>query len=140
MSKEFKSAANNFSILSTATNNFSDENLFTEGALGKNLVIKYNAAEEELDKMIGPSLRKQMATEAFMRRFKDLAYECLKQQLVQRPTMDQIVKELEGVSWEHAELGETVVLLRTPSLPWNTDDVNGVPQEREDVWTEGDSI
>ncbi|KAM0038441.1 hypothetical protein Hdeb2414_s0013g00414841 [Helianthus debilis subsp. tardiflorus] len=39
--------------------------------------------------------------------FTNIAYKCLNQQHVQRPTMDEIVKELEEVlelHWEHADL------------------------------------
>ncbi|KAI3797955.1 hypothetical protein L1987_33220 [Smallanthus sonchifolius] len=102
-----------FEDILSATNNFSDENLVAEDALGKvykgqlleydNLLnvairrrpmITNEGVQEELDKIIDPNLRKQMDTES-LALFTNIAHNCLKQQLVYRPTMDHIVKELE---------------------------------------------
>ncbi|KAD7478278.1 hypothetical protein E3N88_01414 [Mikania micrantha] len=69
-------------------------------------MITNYGVQEELDKIINPNLRKQMDIES-LALFKNIAYNCLNQQLVQRPTMDQIVKELEDVldlQWKHANL------------------------------------
>ncbi|XP_076910821.1 receptor-like protein kinase FERONIA [Bidens hawaiensis] len=66
--------------------------------------------EEELDEIIDPSLKKQMDTQS-LSRFKELAYKCLNQQLMQRPTMDQIVIELKEVlelQWKHENLEHSV--------------------------------
>ncbi|XP_076912925.1 putative receptor-like protein kinase At5g59700 [Bidens hawaiensis] len=64
-------------------------------------MITNDVVQEELDKIIDPHLRKQIDT-ASLRRFIDLAHKCLKQQLMQRPTMDRIMKELEEVLELHA--------------------------------------
>ncbi|KAD7477847.1 hypothetical protein E3N88_00983 [Mikania micrantha] len=137
----------------SATNNFSDENLIAEGALGKvykgqllqsgnsmNVAIrrfdcKYGkgdelqmeismlkslkhkniasvfkrfdeSVQEEVDQIIDPKLRKQMDSQS-LALFTNIANNCLRQYIVQRPTMDQIVKELEDVlelQLKHANL------------------------------------
>ncbi|KAK1410896.1 hypothetical protein QVD17_37438 [Tagetes erecta] len=114
--QEFKSATNKFSTILRATNKFSDENLITEGALGKlykgqflwngNLmnftvrrrpVVTNDGVQEELDEIMDPNLREQMDTKSLIK-FKGLAYKCLNQEPLERPTMDHIVKELEDTS------------------------------------------
>ncbi|KAF5776014.1 putative phospholipase D, protein kinase RLK-Pelle-LRR-I-1 family [Helianthus annuus] len=55
-----------------------------------NMTPKYD--EEPVDR----NLRKQLDMES-LRQYKDLAWKCLNQQPVNRPTMDQIVKELKEV-------------------------------------------
>ncbi|KAK1410892.1 hypothetical protein QVD17_37434 [Tagetes erecta] len=91
------------------TNNMTPESdvysfgvLLLEILCGKKLVIT-NVDPEELDRIIDPNLREQMDTE-WLRKFKDLAFECLNRRSMQQPTMDEIVKELEEVlhlQWEH---------------------------------------
>ncbi|KAL8193829.1 hypothetical protein R6Q57_026071 [Mikania cordata] len=74
-------------------------------------MITNDAIEEELDEIIDPNLRKEMSTQS-LALFKKIAYDCINQQLVQRPTMDQIVKELEEVlelQWKHENLGLSMV-------------------------------
>ncbi|KAK1410915.1 hypothetical protein QVD17_37457 [Tagetes erecta] len=110
----------------SATNNFSNENLIAKGALGnvykgrwyKNLtnvvvqrkpMITDDGVMEEVDKIVDPNLQKQMDTEV-LALYKNILYNCLNQECVQRPTMDQIVKELEEVlelQWKHANLEQT---------------------------------
>ncbi|KAK9062342.1 hypothetical protein SSX86_019528 [Deinandra increscens subsp. villosa] len=71
---------------------------------GRKPVITNDGVNEEVEEMIDPNLRKQMDTQTFTL-FTSIAYKCLNQQPVQRPTMDHIVKELEEVlelQWEHA--------------------------------------
>ncbi|KAL8193832.1 hypothetical protein R6Q57_026074 [Mikania cordata] len=80
--------------------------LLFEVICGRKPLITNYGVQEELDKIINPNLRKQMDIES-LALFKNIAYNCLNQQLVQRPTMDQIVKELEDVldlQWKHANL------------------------------------
>ncbi|KAL8246503.1 hypothetical protein R6Q59_007719 [Mikania micrantha] len=80
--------------------------LLFEVICGRKPMITNYGVQEELDKIINPNLRKQMDIES-LALFKNIAYNCLNQQLVQRPTMDQIVKELEDVldlQWKHANL------------------------------------
>ncbi|KAL8246284.1 hypothetical protein R6Q59_007500 [Mikania micrantha] len=105
-----------------ATNNFSDEYLIAEGALGKvykgqllplgnsmnvairrfdllfgrKPIITNEGVQEELDQIIDSELRKQMDAQS-LALFTNIANNCLKEHLVQRPTMDQIVKELESM-------------------------------------------
>ncbi|KAK9048136.1 hypothetical protein SSX86_032901 [Deinandra increscens subsp. villosa] len=77
--------------------------LLLEILCGRKPVITNDGVEEDLEEIIDPNLRKQLDTETFTR-FTSIAYKCLNQQPVQRPTMDQIVKELEEVvdlQWEH---------------------------------------
>ncbi|MFS8008595.1 putative protein kinase RLK-Pelle-CR4L family [Helianthus anomalus] len=84
--------------------------LLLEVLCGRKPVITNYGVEEELDDIIDPDLRKQMDTQS-LRRFKEFAYKCLNQQHVQRPTMDEIVKELEevvGLQWEHADLEHSI--------------------------------
>ncbi|KAI7729553.1 hypothetical protein M8C21_026418, partial [Ambrosia artemisiifolia] len=64
--------------------------LLFEVLYGRKAMITNDGIQEE---QIDPNLMKQMDTES-LRQFKDLACNCLNQQLVQRPTMDQIVNEL----------------------------------------------
>ncbi|MFS8006173.1 putative protein kinase RLK-Pelle-CR4L family [Helianthus anomalus] len=59
-------------------------------------MITYDVVHEEPDKTIDPNLRKQIHTES-LSLFKKIAYKCLNRQPVQRPTMDQIVKELDDM-------------------------------------------
>ncbi|KAI7758224.1 hypothetical protein M8C21_018746, partial [Ambrosia artemisiifolia] len=84
--------------------------LMLEVLCGRKPMITSYGVEEDLDDIIDPNLRKHMDTQS-LSRFKELAYKCLKQQLVQRPTMDQIVKELTEVlelQREHANLGYSI--------------------------------
>ncbi|KAI3795942.1 hypothetical protein L1987_38603 [Smallanthus sonchifolius] len=96
----------------SATNNFSDENLIAEVLCGRRPMITNEGVQEELDKIIDPNLRKQMDTES-LALFTNIAHNCLRQQLVHRPTMDHIVKELEEVlelKWKHdANLEHSIV-------------------------------
>ncbi|KAI7738245.1 hypothetical protein M8C21_009776, partial [Ambrosia artemisiifolia] len=106
--------------------------LLLEVICGRKPLITNDGIQEELDEIIDPNLRKQMDSQT-LAHFTNIAYKCLSQQHVQRPTMDQVVKDLEEVMelhWEHADLkeqhskaadeatssnnlkGETVVLLR----------------------------
>ncbi|KAM0038468.1 putative protein kinase RLK-Pelle-CR4L family [Helianthus debilis subsp. tardiflorus] len=85
--------------------------LLLEVLCGRKPLITNEGVEEELEEIIDPNLRKQMDTQT-MTLFTNIAYKCLKQQYVQRPTMDQIVKELEEVlelQWERADLKEQSV-------------------------------
>ncbi|MFS8008998.1 putative protein kinase RLK-Pelle-CrRLK1L-1 family [Helianthus anomalus] len=62
-----------------------------------------------IDEIIAPYLTKQANAQS-LALFKGITYNCLNRQLVQRPTMDQIVKELEDVlefQWKHANLVRT---------------------------------
>lgn len=80
--------------------------LLFEVLCGRKPLIRDDGVKEELDEMIDPNLRKQMDTQS-LSVFSKTAYNCLNQQLVQRPTMDQIVKELEDVlelQWKHENL------------------------------------
>ncbi|KAF5768415.1 putative protein kinase RLK-Pelle-CR4L family [Helianthus annuus] len=89
--------------------------LLLEVLCGRKRVFTNDVVEEELEEIIDPNLRKQMDTQTMVL-FTNIAYKCLKQQYVQRPTMDQIVKELEEVlqlqwelQWEHADMKEHLV-------------------------------
>ncbi|KAI7742239.1 hypothetical protein M8C21_033972, partial [Ambrosia artemisiifolia] len=80
--------------------------LLLEVLCGRKPMITNDGVHEELDEIIDPNLRKQMDTHS-LALFTNLAYNCLNQQHVQRPTMDQIVKELEEVlelQLKHANL------------------------------------
>ncbi|KAM0006009.1 putative protein kinase RLK-Pelle-LRR-I-1 family [Helianthus debilis subsp. tardiflorus] len=69
-------------------------------------LITNAGVDEELEEIIDPNLRKQVSAQT-LALFTNIAYKCLSQQPMQRPTMDQIVKELEEVlelHWEHADL------------------------------------
>ncbi|KAJ0463925.1 putative protein kinase RLK-Pelle-LRR-I-1 family [Helianthus annuus] len=80
--------------------------LMLEVLCGRKPVITNAGVDEELAEIIDPNLRKQMSAQT-LALFTNIAYKCLNQQHVQRPTMDQIVKELEEVlelHWEHADL------------------------------------
>ncbi|KAJ0703112.1 putative protein kinase RLK-Pelle-SD-2b family [Helianthus annuus] len=89
--------------------------LLLEVLCGRKRVFTNDGVEEELEEIIDPNLRKQMDTQT-MALFTNIAYKCLKREYVQRPTMDQIVKELEEVlqlqwelQWEYADLKEHLV-------------------------------
>ncbi|KAJ0800934.1 putative protein kinase RLK-Pelle-LRR-VIII-1 family [Helianthus annuus] len=56
---------------------------------------RYDCITENLDEIIDPNLRKQMDTQS-LTIFLKVAYNCLNKACVQRPSMDQIVKELEN--------------------------------------------
>ncbi|KAL8238398.1 hypothetical protein R6Q59_014965 [Mikania micrantha] len=81
---------------------------------GRKLMIGNDGIEE----LIVPNLRKQM-DKYLLRQIKDLAYKCVDQQLVNRPTMDHIVEKLEEVlelqrkntNFEHSQADED-----TPSI------------------------
>ncbi|KAK9074182.1 hypothetical protein SSX86_006779 [Deinandra increscens subsp. villosa] len=82
--------------------------LLLEVLCGRKPLITNDGVEEDLEEIMDPKLRRQMDTQTFTR-FTSIAYKCLNQQPVMRPTMDQIVKELEEVfelQWEHADLWE----------------------------------
>ncbi|MFS7909288.1 putative protein kinase RLK-Pelle-CR4L family [Helianthus anomalus] len=68
--------------------------LMFEILCGRKPVIREDVVEEEVDDIIDPSLRKQIDTQSLIS-FLNIAETCLKKELVERPTMDQIVKELE---------------------------------------------
>ncbi|KAL8249415.1 hypothetical protein R6Q59_006283 [Mikania micrantha] len=77
--------------------------LLLEVLCGRKPMITNDGVEDDLDKFISPDLRKQMNIES-MAYFKNIALKCLNQEHVQRPTMDQIVKELTEVleyQWNH---------------------------------------
>nr|XP_043631282.1 uncharacterized protein LOC122602754 isoform X2 [Erigeron canadensis] len=77
--------------------------LLFEVLCGKKPMIEGNRVKEELDEIIDPNLKKQM-DEQSLTLFLKIAYKCLNQQLMERPTMDQIVKELEEaleLQWKH---------------------------------------
>ncbi|KAF5768771.1 putative protein kinase RLK-Pelle-L-LEC family transcription factor bHLH family [Helianthus annuus] len=82
--------------------------LLLEVLCGRKPVITNDGVQEELYQIIDPYLRKQMDSQT-LAHFTNIAYKCLNQQHVQRPTMDQIVKDLEEVlelHWKHADLNE----------------------------------
>nr|XP_043633799.1 uncharacterized protein LOC122605002 [Erigeron canadensis] len=70
--------------------------LLLEVLCGKKTSVKDNGDKEKLDEIIDPNLKRQMDTQS-LTLFLNIAQNCLNQQLVERPTMDQIVKELEEV-------------------------------------------
>ncbi|KAD3337691.1 hypothetical protein E3N88_33211 [Mikania micrantha] len=85
---------------------------------GRKPVIETHGIKEEVDDIIDPILRKQMGTQS-LAVFTKITYNCLNQQLVQRPTMDQIVKELEDVlelQWKHENLEHSTVADEGTSL------------------------
>ncbi|KAI3796910.1 hypothetical protein L1987_39597 [Smallanthus sonchifolius] len=84
--------------------------LLFEVLCGRKPLITNEGVEEELDKIIDPKLRKQIDTES-LALFTNIAHNCLKQQLVHRPTMDHIVKQLEEVlelQCKHANLEPSI--------------------------------
>ncbi|KAJ0702798.1 putative protein kinase CAMK-CAMKL-CHK1 family [Helianthus annuus] len=84
--------------------------LLFEVLCGRKPTITNEGVQDELDKIINPNLRKQMDTQS-LELFTDITYKCLNQQLVQRPTMDHIVKELEEVlelQLKHANLEHSI--------------------------------
>ncbi|MFS7986499.1 putative protein kinase RLK-Pelle-LRR-I-1 family [Helianthus anomalus] len=70
--------------------------LLFEVLCGRKPIFTNDGVLEEPDKFIDPSLRKQMDTESLVL-FKKIFSKCLNQHSVERPTMDQIVKELDDV-------------------------------------------
>ncbi|MFS8008573.1 putative protein kinase RLK-Pelle-CR4L family [Helianthus anomalus] len=81
--------------------------LLLEVLCGRKPMITNYGVEEELDEIIDPKLRKQMGAQT-LALFTNIAYNCLNQNHARRPTMDQIVKELEEVldlQWQHENLG-----------------------------------
>ncbi|XP_076890688.1 receptor-like protein kinase HERK 1 [Bidens hawaiensis] len=77
--------------------------LLLEVLCGKKPKITNDGLDEEPEGIIDPNLRKQMDTQT-LTLFTSIAYKCLNQQPAQRPTMDQIVRELNEVlelQWEH---------------------------------------
>ncbi|KAJ0628685.1 putative protein kinase RLK-Pelle-LRR-I-1 family [Helianthus annuus] len=68
--------------------------LMFEILCGRKPVIREDVVEEKVDDIIDPNLRKQIDTQSLIS-FLNIAETCLKKELVERPTMDQIVKELE---------------------------------------------
>ncbi|KAL8214566.1 hypothetical protein R6Q57_004015 [Mikania cordata] len=92
--------------------------LLFEVICGRKPVIETHRIKEEVDDIIHPTLRKQMDTQS-LAVFTKITYNCLNQQLVQRPTMDQIVKELEDVlelQWKHENLEHSTVADEGTSL------------------------
>ncbi|KAF5768080.1 putative protein kinase CAMK-CAMKL-CHK1 family [Helianthus annuus] len=84
--------------------------LLFEVLCGRKPTITNDGVQDELDKIINPDLRKQMDPQS-LELFTDITYKCLNQQLVQRPTMDHIVKELEEVlelQLKHANLEHSI--------------------------------
>ncbi|KAM0038405.1 putative protein kinase RLK-Pelle-CR4L family [Helianthus debilis subsp. tardiflorus] len=78
--------------------------LLLEVLCGRKSIITNDGIEEELDEIIDPNLRKQMDIHS-LALFKNIVNKCFNQQLMQRPTMDQIVKDLEEVlelQWKHS--------------------------------------
>ncbi|KAM0005572.1 putative protein kinase RLK-Pelle-CrRLK1L-1 family [Helianthus debilis subsp. tardiflorus] len=91
--------------------------ILLEVLCGRKPLITNHGVEEELDEIIDPNLRRQMDTQT-LAHFTNIAFNCLNQQPVQRPTMDQIVKELEEVSelqWKHVDLHSKAADEGTPS-------------------------
>ncbi|KAM0053689.1 putative protein kinase RLK-Pelle-LRR-IV family [Helianthus debilis subsp. tardiflorus] len=68
--------------------------LMFEILCGRKPMIREDVVEEKVDDIIDPNLRKQIDTQSLIS-FLNIAETCLKKELVERPTMDQIVKELE---------------------------------------------
>ncbi|KAL8201795.1 hypothetical protein R6Q57_010942 [Mikania cordata] len=84
--------------------------LLFEVLCGKKPMITNEGVQEEVDQIIDPKLRKQMDSQS-LALFTNIANNCLNQYLVQRPTMDQIVKELEDVfelQLKHANLEHSI--------------------------------
>ncbi|KAJ0736309.1 putative protein kinase RLK-Pelle-LRR-I-1 family [Helianthus annuus] len=83
--------------------------LLFEVACGKKPMFGDHGVNEELEDIIDPKLRKQMDEQSLVN-FTKITYNCLKENPVQRPTVDQIVKELEDVlelQWKHENLGHS---------------------------------
>ncbi|KAL8201796.1 hypothetical protein R6Q57_010943 [Mikania cordata] len=70
--------------------------LLLEVLCGRKPIITNEGVQEELDQIIDSELRKQTDAQS-LALFTKIANNCLKKHLVQRPTMDQIVKELEAM-------------------------------------------
>ncbi|KAD7478275.1 hypothetical protein E3N88_01411 [Mikania micrantha] len=68
--------------------------LMLEVLCGRKPKITNEGVEEDIDEVIDPHLKKQMDTLS-LTLFSSIAYNCLNHEHVQRPTMDQIIKELE---------------------------------------------
>ncbi|KAL8246286.1 hypothetical protein R6Q59_007502 [Mikania micrantha] len=84
--------------------------LLFEVLCGRKPVITNEGVQEEVDQIIDPKLRKQMDSQS-LALFTNIANNCLRQYIVQRPTMDQIVKELEDVlelQLKHANLEHSI--------------------------------
>ncbi|KAM0037941.1 putative protein kinase CAMK-CAMKL-CHK1 family [Helianthus debilis subsp. tardiflorus] len=83
--------------------------LLFEVLCGRKPMITNEGVEEIVDTIIDPNLRKQM-DEQSLALFTNIAYKCLNQQLVQRPSMDHIVKELEVLELQlkHANLERSI--------------------------------
>nr|XP_043634488.1 uncharacterized protein LOC122605592 [Erigeron canadensis] len=80
--------------------------LLFEVLCGKKPLVEDNEVKEDLDEIIDPNLKKQMDAQS-LTLFLKIAYSCLNHQLMERPTMDQIVKELEEaleLQWKHENL------------------------------------
>ncbi|KAJ0703194.1 putative protein kinase RLK-Pelle-CR4L family [Helianthus annuus] len=70
--------------------------LLLEVLHGRKQMITNDVIKGVIDEIIDPHLRKQANAQS-LALFKHITYNCLNRQLVHRPTMDQIVKELEDV-------------------------------------------
>ncbi|KAM0038596.1 putative protein kinase RLK-Pelle-CR4L family [Helianthus debilis subsp. tardiflorus] len=70
--------------------------LLLEVLHGRKPMITNDVIKGVIDEIIDPHLRKQANAQS-LALFKHITYNCLNRQLVHRPTMDQIVKELEDV-------------------------------------------
>ncbi|XP_071720653.1 uncharacterized protein [Rutidosis leptorrhynchoides] len=84
---------------------------------GRKPMVKNDGTREELDEIIDPDLRKQMDLQS-LNVFSRTAYNCFNQQLLQRPTMDQVVKELEDAlehQWKHENLEHPTTAYEAPS-------------------------
>ncbi|KAD7477840.1 hypothetical protein E3N88_00976 [Mikania micrantha] len=84
--------------------------LLLEVLCGRKPIITNEGVQEELDQIIDSELRKQMDAQS-LALFTNIANNCLKEHLVQRPTMDQIVKELESMlerQSKHANLEHSI--------------------------------
>ncbi|KAD7478273.1 hypothetical protein E3N88_01409 [Mikania micrantha] len=77
--------------------------LMLEVLCGRKPKITNDGVEEDIDEVIDPNLQKQM-NPLSLTLFSSIAYNCLNHEHVQRPTMDQIIKEFEEVlelQWKH---------------------------------------
>ncbi|KAJ0503637.1 putative protein kinase RLK-Pelle-CR4L family [Helianthus annuus] len=82
--------------------------LLFEVVCGRKPMIGDHGVKKDLDDIIDPNLRNQMDTQSWSV-FIKITYSCLNEQLVKRPTMDHIVKDLEDMlelQWSYEYLME----------------------------------